>query len=451
MGNPRTSLAVGFFGLMACCLSCSQSLVTAPAGSVLVVSEDTPDESGNPHSGAVAAAGDEPAATFPMPPPPPAPWAPAEPDDNDSEREEAVALLQGQDSDDDGRSDFDEVLLGTDPSDPTDGPDVDGDGLLNGEDDDVDGDGISNGEDDDVDGDGVSNSMDDDDDGDGEPDATDDDDDGDGDDDCQCENGTCEEVSGSCQCEDGWEGSHCDQFHCRDIRNCYNGTCVGPNACRCDPGWESVGPFPCASFHCRGVRSCSGPSQGTCVGPNACDCHADWKGSSDCSRPTCVSVFAYCDQGPPCTVGLCETTTGCSYVSLCTSEQACVAGDCVKACNNASGCAPGQSCRGVGPERGCLDGCANDSDCIDGNACTIDTCDPQTGCSHEAFPCDRTQTCQRGRCVEPCEEDDDCGDRRCREGGCTNGCLDDNHCQEGENCTEDGACLPPQEGEEPAP
>jgi hypothetical protein len=84
------------------------------------------------------------------------------------------------DSDNDGRSDFDELVEGTDPEDPTDGPDIDGDGIPNGEDPDVDGDGIPNGFDFDVDGDGMLNVWDIEIDGDGIVNFLDFDDDGDG-------------------------------------------------------------------------------------------------------------------------------------------------------------------------------------------------------------------------------------------------------------------------------
>lgn len=90
-----------------------------------------------------------------------------------------VALLV--DSDRDGMLDLDEILAGLNPNDPTDGPDIDGDGIPNGEDDDVDGDGVLNAYDDDVDGDGIDNEEDDDIDGDGLLNRIlDEDDDGDG-------------------------------------------------------------------------------------------------------------------------------------------------------------------------------------------------------------------------------------------------------------------------------
>ena len=85
------------------------------------------------------------------------------------------------DSDGDGLLDLEEIIAALDPFNPFDGPDIDGDGIENGEDPDVDGDGVLNAYDRDVDGDGIRNVHDDDIDGDGLLNRLlDDDDDGDG-------------------------------------------------------------------------------------------------------------------------------------------------------------------------------------------------------------------------------------------------------------------------------
>ncbi|MGE0481768.1 MAG: hypothetical protein AB7Q17_14980, partial [Phycisphaerae bacterium] len=84
------------------------------------------------------------------------------------------------DSDNDGRTNLEELMMGMDPYDRLDGPDIDGDGIPNGEDDDVDGDGVLNKHDFDVDGDGIFNDHDSDIDADGLIGDDDGDDDGDG-------------------------------------------------------------------------------------------------------------------------------------------------------------------------------------------------------------------------------------------------------------------------------
>ena len=93
--------------------------------------------------------------------------------------EDVIASLL-EDCDQDGRTDLEAILLGTEPCDPHDGPDIDGDGIPNEEDLDVDGDGILNAYDPDIDGGGIPNKVDSDRDGDGRPNSSDDDDDGDG-------------------------------------------------------------------------------------------------------------------------------------------------------------------------------------------------------------------------------------------------------------------------------
>ena len=49
-------------------------------------------------------------------------------------------------------------------------------------------------------------------------------------------NGDC--IGAICFCYPGWTGEDCSRFHCHDLRNCSgNGECVGPNACKCYPGY----------------------------------------------------------------------------------------------------------------------------------------------------------------------------------------------------------------------
>lgn len=49
-------------------------------------------------------------------------------------------------------------------------------------------------------------------------------------------NGDC--VGAVCVCYRGWTGRDCSKFHCDDLRNCSGqGECVGPNVCKCYPGF----------------------------------------------------------------------------------------------------------------------------------------------------------------------------------------------------------------------
>jgi hypothetical protein len=362
-----------------------------------------------------------------------------------------AALLR--DSDGDGTKDIDEIHNWTDPLDATEGgdldddgipnrddADVDGDGLNNGEDPDADGDGIANGEDDDVDGDGLLAQEDEDDDGDGTDDDEDEDKNGDGKTDCECKHGVCSAFKGLCFCERGWEGEECDEFHCRDIRTCNNGTCVGPNTCRCNAGWENIGSVQCAVYHCRGVRNCSG--HGQCVGPDECECDVDWKGSPDCSRHTCTAVPVRCDDGDPCTIDTCDPAAGCEHEPLvCPLFEECVSGQCTDPCRSAADCADGEGCR----DGGCFP-CEDDAECRDGDPCTVDLCE-DAGCTNEPLSCSILEECVLGKCVESCVEDGDCADSQsCREGGCFEDCAEDNDCDDVETCN-DGSCVPEDQEE----
>ncbi len=130
-----------------------------------------------------------------------------------------AALLQ--DSDKDGRTDLDELVEGTNPNDPSDGPDIDGDGVPNDSDPDIDGDGIPNAYDDDVDGDGLLNKSDPDMDGDGKKNDVDDDPDGDG---IEKKKDNDDDADGKRDPEDDDE---CDSdVQCKDGQQCKDGDCV---------------------------------------------------------------------------------------------------------------------------------------------------------------------------------------------------------------------------------
>lgn len=50
-----------------------------------------------------------------------------------------------------------------------------------------------------------------------------------------CLHGSCDEATGSCRCQAGWEGSACDK--CVRKPGCHEGICDAPNECKCKPGF----------------------------------------------------------------------------------------------------------------------------------------------------------------------------------------------------------------------
>ncbi|XP_039268050.2 mucin-5B-like isoform X2 [Styela clava] len=101
------------------------------------------------------------------------------------------------------------------------------------------------------------------------------------------ENGACAGVN-TCNCDDGWTGPTCHQFHCDN--ECQNGVCSGPNTCSCIAGWEGE---TCAQAICS--PNCG--SNGICDEPNHCKCSEFWSGDL-CDVATCGDG---CQNGGSCT------------------------------------------------------------------------------------------------------------------------------------------------------
>ncbi|MGV8125770.1 MAG: hypothetical protein ACP5PV_00985 [Methanothrix sp.] len=92
-----------------------------------------------------------------------------------------------------------------------------------------------------------------------------------------------------------------------------------------------------------------------------------------------------------------------------------------------------------------LTGCSHAAvDCNDNNACTTDTCDPATGCSHAAMDCKDNDACTTDSCdpatgcshaAVDCKDNDACTTDTCDPvNGCTNVLVE---CDDGNESTED--------------
>ena len=79
----------------------------------------------------------------------------------------------------------------------------------------------------------------------------------------------------------------------------------------------------------------------------------------------CVNIAISCDDGNVCTVDSCDAVNGCEFVVA--AGLFCDVGD---ACTTGDSCDANGSCVG------------SQADCNDGNVCTVDTCDPVSGCQN---------------------------------------------------------------------
>src|SRR5262249_48570234 len=106
---------------------------------------------------------------------------------------------------------------------------------------------------------------------------------------------------------------------------------------------------------------------------------AEARGQAYCSST------ADCDDGNVCTLDLCDPDTGCSLLP-----------------GTGAPCQPDNRC--LGPGRCSLGACAPTGfplDCDDHNPCTVDGCDPATGCTHQGTTCDDGNPCTIDSCTPP--------------------------------------------------
>jgi hypothetical protein len=207
-------------------------------------------------------------------------------------------------------------------------------------------------------------------------------------------------------------------------RLCQSGKCVDPNGIGerlpdgipCQPNaWSHLCDGACKNGFCQGLGKATCPYGRGGVGAATnclfatCDPH---------SPTTCVSLplakATLCDDGSVCTV------------------------------------AP-DSCDGAGT-------CSGPAlDCNDGDPCTVDSCDPKTGCAHvqaadgascaDADPCNGAETCHAGKCLAgaplACNDGNVCTADACvKNVGCVFIAVQDGtSCSDGNACNGAEACL----------
>ncbi len=115
-------------------------------------------------------------------------------------------------------------------------------------------------------------------------------------------------------------------------------------------------------------------------------------------------------------------------------------------------------CTVCGDDDGCGGQCLDDALCDDGNVCTVDLCDPGSGCLNDPLAlecddgnpcttdsCDPALGCQQTPVSAPCDDGNACTSLdSCQEGVCVSGgelaCNDDNPCTD-DSCDAQLGCL----------
>jgi hypothetical protein len=164
-----------------------------------------------------------------------------------------------------------------------------------------------------------------------------------------------------------------------------------------------------------------------------------------CLAASCAAGTGECSLVPANDGKLCDQTNTCTYGEICL-QGTCADGLAVN-CNDGNPCTL-DTCE---PETGCHNGVIEGS-CDDGNSCTKDTCDLDLGCLHEALEllcddgsaCTLDDTCVAGVCVggpaPACDDGNICTSDSCSH---LNGCVHSLNvapCNDGDVCTINDAC-----------
>ena len=299
-----------------------------------------------------------------------------------------------------------------------------------------------------------------------------------------CTDDTCSDVDG-CQ-HTNVVGLCDDSDKCTTQDECVNGVCLGGPALDCDDGEL------CTDDSCDPLEGCLtvANDQNTCLDDDKCN------GEETCQGGVCSEgVPLACADQNPCTFDTCDPGTGCAFtpddsgqcadLDVCNGTEKCVDGECVDgealvceddtpctddSCdselgceytpNDQNACADEDHCNG---EESCLDGlclAGTPLECGDENPCTLDECDPDSGCVYGPYSegqcadedvCNGAEECVNGECVGGealvCDDGKPCTDDSCDpELGCEytpndqNDCLDDDVCNGAESCV-DGECM----------
>jgi hypothetical protein len=231
-----------------------------------------------------------------------------------------------------------------------------------------------------------------------------------------CSLGVCDTVSGQCELVPINEGGTCDDGNaCTTGDTCVNASCSGiePDCSHLDDACN-VGSCNPLTVLCEAVPTHQGMAcddTNPCTVIDSCDVGVCTGSPKDCSSA---------DEA--CAVGVCNPTDG-----LCEPQ---FVGD-GTSCDDQDACTTGESCTGGN----CA--AADPIVCDDGNVCTVDACNPESGCvftpdddqDHDLQPdpcddsvaCTTLDVCAAGVCggVPLCEDGNVCTIDSCDAGTCS--------------------------------
>ena len=334
----------------------------------------------------------------------------------------------------------------------------------------------------------------------------------------------CDADGSACTVSDACDGGKCTPGKttvCTDGNACTVDSCVAATGkcqfdsqalegqgCDADGDGCTVGDVCTGGFCVAGAKAiCAQPAeqcqQAACVnkGKHAYQCVAIPKADvTPCSDGSACTLADFCKGGKClagaqkscpdngfCLVGSCDSKNGqcgtkpgnegqgCSDGSECTTNDGCKAGTCVGTalqckdgnvctddlCNKNSGCLFAANTASCDDSDACTksDVCADKTCkgkaivCKDGNVCTEDFCSKQTGCLHppnnalcpDANPCTTSEVCSSGTCkTKPtnCNDNNVCTIDTCKTvGGCQHGAVANNtSCGSNQWC-QSGKCV----------
>ncbi len=248
-----------------------------------------------------------------------------------------------------------------------------------------------------------------------------------------CQAPLCDPGSGACSFVPAHQSGACEDGEpCTISDSCVDGVCAPGTPLNCNDG------NPCTDDVCLPGVGCSYTHNGApCSDGSACTV------GDKCAIGECVPGESMaCDDGNPCTGDSCSEAVGCVFLPM------------DGACDDGNSCTVGDHCQ-IGK---CVAG--SGADCNDGNVCTDDTCQPESGCLHalNSAPCDDGDICTTGDHCElgecghsgelVCKDNNLCTADSCAplvgcqfapvDGG---DCTDMNLCTAGDKCV-GGFCQP---------